>query len=376
MVAPLVPGDEILPGVVILGPSTELGMRLRVDVRGTVVWFEFASIDAMPLRAATTDLLGIAYRTEGGRTSLPGGLGLSICNAFAERVAANEHQVVRQLQFEAASEDDPAARIRRIRVSSALDPSGVGGETHYTINPYVGCIVGCRFCYAQTPIAGARTLMGLKPHAWGSYVEVRSNLPDVLREEVRTQPPGIVKFCPIVGDSYQPTEKSDQITRRCLEVFADAGEGWVPLILTRTNLALRDLDLFERLSQAAVGVSLPTVDDDVRRHFEPRAATVAERLNLLSRVRETGTYAFVLVQPVMEGSMVELADRISEHADGVQIGVLEGVQGAEKDFMHPDYAHTTDENWQRDRVFELLDLLAERGVPHWTSDVPPVFSKS
>ncbi|MFT6397254.1 MAG: DNA repair photolyase [Bradymonadia bacterium] len=374
LVAPLVPGDEIMSGVVILGPSTELGLRLRVDVRGTVVWFEMAALDSMPLRAAETELLGIAYRTEGGRSSLDSSFGLLICKALAARVSANEHRVVEQLRFEAAAEDDPTARIRRVTVSSALDPSGVGEVTHYTINPYVGCVVGCKFCYAQTPISGARSLMGLKSYEWGSYVEARTNLPEILREEVKTHPPGVVKFCPIIGDSYQPIERTDRITRRCLEVLADAGEGWIPLVLTRTDLALRDLDVFERLSRALVGISLPTVDDEVRRHFEPRSASVEQRLNLLARIRETGTRTLVLVQPIMQGSLVELADRISENADGAQIGVLEGVQGAGEEFSNPAYAHTTDENWQRDRALELMELLTERGVPHWTTDVPPEFA--
>ncbi len=245
---------------------------------------------------------------------------------------------------------------------------------HYTINPYVGCVVGCKFCYAQTPIAGVRALMGLKTYEWGAYVEARSNLPDILREEVKTNPPGVVKFCPIIGDSYQPIEKSDRITRGCLEVLADAGEGWVPLILTRTDMALRDLDLFERFPRAGVGVSLPTVDDDVRRHFEPRGVSVERRLNLLTRIRETGTRSLVLVQPVMAGPLVELADRIAEHADGVQIGLLEGVQGAGKEFFDPAYVHTTDQNWQQEQAMKLAELLTERGVPYWTTDVPPEFA--
>ena len=371
LLSPLKVGDSLFPGARLVGTSTELGLLLRVELDGVEIRVEVAPIEKMRARAAHTELLAFAYRTEGGRASIDSARGLRLCQEIAAIVAPNEDRVIGELRRQAAAEDDPGARIRVVQVQRALEPAESNGRQFYTINPYVGCVVGCTFCYAQSPIGATRALMGLADHAWGSYVEVRENLSEILAEEIRVNTPGPVKFCPIIADSYQPCEKKYRVTRRCLEVLADAGSDWTPLILTRTALGLRDLDLFARLPHAGIGISLPTIDDEVRRHFEPRAASVSERLTLLREIRAAGAKTFALVQPMMEGSVVELADAIAENADGVQAGVLEGVEGAQTEFADGRYRHTQDEGWQRDRAYELAALLDERGVTYWTQDIPP-----
>ena len=81
-----------------------------------------------------------------------------------------------------------------------------------------------------------------------------------------------------MSDPYQALERRERLTRRCLEVIRDAPAPFPVLVLTRSTLILDDLDLLASLPQAYAGVSLPTVDDEVRRHFEPRAASVPELL--------------------------------------------------------------------------------------------------
>ena len=57
---------------------------------------------------------------------------------------------------------------------------------------------------------------------WGSYVDVRVNLPDVLARELVDAPPWPIKFCPILSDPYQAVESRYEVTRSCLTVLRGA----------------------------------------------------------------------------------------------------------------------------------------------------------
>ena len=376
LVHPLAVGDEVVPGVRLAGVSTELGLRLRLESEDQRLFVDVGPIVRVRRWAARTDRLAFGYRTEGGRAGQDQGLGLRICEALAERARANEQGVLEALAEEVAAECDPEQRVRRVEATRALDPAGLGSARYYTINPYVGCVIGCRFCYAQSPIGSMRVMLGLSDYAWGSFVDVRANLPELLRRELAENEPMAVKFCPIVGDAYQPAEKTELVTRGCLEAFADADDAWAPMVLTRSTLILRDLGVFARIPGAWAGVSIPTADDEVRRHFEPRAASVSERLRILQELQEVGVRTLAVVQPMMAGDPVALAEALAPRVDAVVLDVLAEEEGAVEDFDDPRYSETRAEDWQRERALLLRDLLAERGVEIWSQELPPEYRQS
>ena len=121
-------------------------------------------------------------------------------------------------------------------------------------------------------------------------------------------------------------------------------------------------------------MSLPTLDDAARRHFEPRAADVTTRLGLLSEAKATGLSTFAVVQPVLPGDVDALADALAERVDSVRVDVLRGEENATSDFDDPRYADARSEAWQRDRSLALREALARRGVAVWTSELPPDLS--
>ena len=373
LLRPLTVGAEILPGVRLEDTSTELGLRLRFSVNEDLLWVDVGPLDRMRRHAARSEMLGFGYRTEGGRSRLDPGLGLRLCEALARVVRANEHAVLDEIRTRAAAEADPAERIRHVDVTRALDLSGLGGSVFYTLNPYVGCVIGCRFCYAQSPLASMRRMMGLADHEWGAYVEVRRNLADVLSRELETMDPLPIKFCPIVGDAYQGPEKRERVTRACLEAIVRSSRRWPALILTRSALILRDVEVLARLPEAWAGISLPTVDDEVRRHFEPRAASVAERIEVFRAMRAAGIRTVGVVQPIMAGSIEALADVLAAHVDAVIIDVLREEEDAAADFDDPRFRATRTDEWQRDRALELLSLLRARNIAVWAQELPPQY---
>jgi DNA repair photolyase len=204
--------------------------------------------------------------------------------------------------------------VREIEVGRVLIAEGQG---QYYLNPYVGCTIGCAFCYVAERADLSRSLERQPLLPWGRWVDVKTNAAAVLREEVKHVPPGIVRMSPIVTDPYQPIERRFRVMRSCLEVLLEAG--FVPVILTRAARVQDDLDILRRFPVAAVGLSIPTDDDNVRRAFEPGADPIDERFEALSACRDAGLFTFGVVQPMLPMSAPRLVERMAPLVKAVRI---------------------------------------------------------
>ncbi|MGE0786685.1 MAG: radical SAM protein [Sandaracinaceae bacterium] len=366
LVAPLAIGDAIDGGFTLLRASSELGLRLTFGASdGSLVHVELAMIEDAPRYAARTDRLALGYRT-GGAETVDAAVGLALCRAVAARVAPNEAAVLARLES-AREHAEGEARVREVEVSELLQPA----DGFETLSPYVGCVIGCRFCYAQSRLAGTRRLLGLRDARWGSWVDVRVNAPRVLELELRDRPRIPIKLCPIVSDPYQALERTYRLTRACLEVLAQDAPDVPVLIATRSALVLDDLALLARMPRSYVAFSIPTIDDAVRAHFEPRAASVSERLDALETLKAHGVRTCAVVQPQLPGSVDALADALASRVAAVSLDVLRGEEGAAQDFEDPRYRESRTEAWQRERLAALSDALLARGVALFEGELPP-----
>lgn len=374
LLAPLRPGDEIAlgpGGARLLGVSTEVGFWLLFDVRGVEVSVEVAPLGEGKY-AVRTARHGISYRAEGGRNPIDPKVGFALCRAVADHVARNEDRAARSLpRVPPNPVASASARVREVRVDSLLELASFGEERFYKLSTYAGCLIGCRYCYAQTPLTVLRRMEALPEVPWGSYVDVRVNAAEVLAAELRALPPAPIKFCPILSDPYQAVEARYGVTRACLEIIRDAPTVWPALVLTRSKLMMRDAELIASLPAVWAGASIPTVDDETRRHFEPRAASIPERLEMLRFLRKAGARTFAVVQPLLAGSIPALADALAEAVSSVSIDVLRGEETASADFDDPRYAETRSDAWQKARAAELAEALVARGVAIWPGEFPP-----
>jgi DNA repair photolyase len=132
-------------------------------------------------------------------------------------------------------------------------------------------------------------------------IVVKEDASDLLRRELasaRWQPQ--VLALSGVTDPYQPVERRLRITRRCLEVLAEFRN---PVCLvTKNALVTRDLDLLALLAPyhgAAVNLSITTLDRELARRLEPRAAVPAHRLAAIRQLAQAGVPVGVLVAPVI-----------------------------------------------------------------------------
>lgn len=192
----------------------------------------------------------------------------------------------------------PEPVVREVEAKSILNASKV---YDYCLNPYTGCQVGCRYCYA------ALFMRRYSGHAepWGQFVDVKVNAPDLLAKQiVRTKKKGTI-WIASVCDPYQPLEKKYALTRRMLETLI--GKDFPVVIQTKSAFLRRDLDVIGRLSDVEVGFSIATEDETTARLFEPNAASVRERIEVLGEFKAAGIRTYAFAGPLLPGDPEKLA---------------------------------------------------------------------
>jgi len=207
--------------------------------------------------------------------------------------------------------------VREVLVDRLLMPEGKG---RYYINPYVGCMIACPFCYVIDRADFSRRLEGLPQLPWGHSLDVKVNAAEVLRREVQSVQAGIVRMSPILTDPYQSAERHYRITRQILEVLLETDIA--PVVLTRAPRILDDLQLLRRFRRALVGFSIPTDDDAVRKIFEPNADPIEERLAALRALHAAGVGTFAVIQPVLPMNVDNLVEQLAPYVRAVRLDRL------------------------------------------------------
>jgi DNA repair photolyase len=169
-----------------------------------------------------------------------------------------------------------------------------------SINPYKGCEHGCIYCYARP----SHAWMGLSPGLdFESRLFFKPEGPRLLEQELAARK-YVCKRIHIGGntDPYQPVERTQRITRGLLEVLQRFNQPFS--IITKSNLITRDLDILGPMGRdglASAFVSITTLDRDLARTMEPRAATPARRLDAIKALADAGVPVGVGFAPVIPG---------------------------------------------------------------------------
>ncbi|RTR02388.1 PA0069 family radical SAM protein [Halomonas nitroreducens] len=169
-----------------------------------------------------------------------------------------------------------------------------------SLNPYRGCEHGCIYCYARPSHAYWDLSPGLD---FETRLIARSGLVERLEEEL-ARPGYACRPINLSGntDAYQPLEAERGTTRRLLAFLLECRH---PVTLvTKSALILRDLDLLSTLAErrlVRVMVSLTSLDVDLKRTLEPRAAAPEARLKVISRLADAGVPVGTLIAPVIPG---------------------------------------------------------------------------
>ncbi|MDG2072376.1 MAG: PA0069 family radical SAM protein [Pseudomonadales bacterium] len=167
-----------------------------------------------------------------------------------------------------------------------------------SINPYKGCEHGCIYCYARPTHAYWDLSPGLD---FETKIIVKENAVALLKDTLSK--PGY-KVSPIViganTDPYQPLEATLKITRSLIKVLSGFNHPFS--IISKSGMMTRDLDLLapmaeKRLFSAAISVT--TLDNDLKRKLEPRAASGQVRLDTIRTLTEAGIPVSLMVAPII-----------------------------------------------------------------------------
>jgi DNA repair photolyase len=192
-----------------------------------------------------------------------------------------------------------ATRIEPDRAKGVIttnDSPDVGFDQ--SINPYRGCEHGCIYCYARPSHAYMGLSAGLD---FETKLFYKADAAKVLEEEL-SRPRYVCK--PIMlganTDPYQPIERRLGVTRSILQVLQKCRH---PVsIITKGVLAARDIDILADLARdrlTSLAMSLTTLDAEVKRTLEPRAASPQARLRIIKQLTEAGVPVTVMVAPVV-----------------------------------------------------------------------------
>ena len=169
---------------------------------------------------------------------------------------------------------------------TALSLSKLPGLT-YSLNPYFGCHHGCKYCYVPN-------VLRVNRDTWED-VYVKVNIPMVLRKELKVKKKGIVGIS-TATDPYQPLEKKYEMTRKCLMLLLKHD---FPIdILTKSDLVLRDIDLIKKFRNAAVGITITTLNERERKLLEPHAPSTQRRLNAVKKLAKEDIYSYIFFGPI------------------------------------------------------------------------------
>jgi len=227
-------------------------------------------------------------------------------------------------------------KINTIQCKTLLTKSRLP-EADYCINPYVGCLHGCIYCYA-------RFMKRFTAHdePWGHFVDVKINASEVLAKELARKPKKGITLLGSVTDAYQPIEQKYRITRAILEILLQYN--FPVSVLTKSNLVIRDLDLFKQLSQCEVGLTLTTTAQEIARNFEPYSSTPQQRIKTLDTFHRSGITTYAFIGPILPGltnletiftAIVGKVDFVMAESINLKCGNWENVQ----DLLKSKYPH-------------------------------------
>jgi DNA repair photolyase len=167
-----------------------------------------------------------------------------------------------------------------------------------TINPYRGCEHGCIYCFARPTHAYLDLSPGLD---FETKLIAKINAAEILRVELAK--PSYRCEPILIGantDCYQPIEREYRITRQILEVLWEHRHPCS--IITKSQSICDDLSLLAQMAKeklVQVFISVTTLDDDLKRKLEPRAASGQARINTLAQLADAGIPVGVIAAPII-----------------------------------------------------------------------------
>ena len=160
------------------------------------------------------------------------------------------------------------------------------------MNIYRGCQHGCIYCDARSSCYQMNHIF--------EDIEVKENAIELLEKALKSRRKPTVIGTGAMTDPYMPLERELQFTRRSLETIEKYGFG--ATVLTKSDLVLRDLDIFQRIhgkNKAVLQISLTCMDESLSRLIEPNVCPTVRRIEVLREFQKAGVPTVVWFCPIL-----------------------------------------------------------------------------
>jgi len=178
-------------------------------------------------------------------------------------------------------------KIYEIKARSIIHKTKIPGAD-WGVNYYCGCVHRCIYCYLKFLCRWRK-----QKEKWGEFVDVKINAPELVTKESKNKK-GTAILC-TGGDAYQPIDKKYQLTRKVLQSL---NPNLKLSILTKSDLITRDIDLFKYFKNIELGLTITTLNENIKKVFEPFSPTSHARLEALKKLKQEGFYTYVFVGPI------------------------------------------------------------------------------
>src|SRR5512136_932429 len=207
-------------------------------------------------------------------------------------------------------------------MSIIYKPKGRAAEySPLAANLYTGCNHGCTYCYAKK----MSHRFGATNESWNNPIP-KENVVKQFEIDCEKRKGGDcpqVLFC-FMCDPYCKIEQDQQITRHCLEIAYNYN---IPIsILTKSDLCLKDMDLFRKFDRSIqVGFTLTFNNDEDSLKYEPGASLPKQRVSTIRYLHKNKIKTWVSFEPVIYPKQtLNLIECIVPYVDHVKIGKLNG----------------------------------------------------
>jgi len=180
-------------------------------------------------------------------------------------------------------------KIKEIKAKSIIVKSNLP-DGDFVINPYVGCMHGCKYCYA-------RFMKRFTGHTepWSSFVDIKINAPDLIPKDTNKYKDRSITISSVT-DPYQPIERDYKITRKILERL-------IPLqahldLITKSDLVVRDIDLFKQFKNCMAALSFSVTDEKLRKQIELLSSPAKQKINALKELYKAKIPTALFISPI------------------------------------------------------------------------------
>ncbi len=227
--------------------------------------------------------------------------------------------------------------IIKIKAKKAFTPTKIPGAD-YVINQYVGCEHACLYCYAKF------MCKWYSYGKWGSWVVIKENIPELVKKE---NVKGEV-YMSSVSDPYQSIENKLKLTRKVLK---NMNKNIKLGILTKSDLVLRDIDVFKEFKDVEVGLTINGFDGILKKEIEPFSPSNEKRIEALKAFYENGVKNYAFISPIIP-NLVDVGQLIKETKGFVSFYWFEflNLRASGKEFRE----------WLRQNYPESYDVISDK----------------